>query len=78
MLYECLVGEPPFTGRGPAEIGFAHLFEPPPDPRERRPELSSGVTLGLLSALEKDPTLRPTSGTAAARMLHLARSSAPQ
>ena len=76
VLYECVVGEPPFTGRGPAEVGFAHLFEHPPDPRERRPELSADVTLGLLTALEKDPTRRPTSGTAAARMLHLARSAA--
>ena len=77
VLYECLVGEPPFTGRTPAELGFAHLFEPPPDPRDRRPELSADLTLGLLTALEKDPTRRPTSATAAARMLHLARSAAP-
>src|SRR5207302_10043482 len=33
VLYECLAGEPPFAGRGAAEIGFAHLTEPPPDPR---------------------------------------------
>jgi serine/threonine protein kinase len=78
VLYECLVGEPPFTGRGPAEIGFAHLFEAPPDPRERRPELSPDLALGLLTSLEKDPTRRPTSGTAAARMLHLGRSAAPR
>jgi serine/threonine protein kinase len=77
VLYECLVGEPPFTGRAPAEVGFAHLFEPPPDPRERRPELSADLTLGLLTALEKDPSRRPTSGTAVARMLHLGRSAAP-
>jgi eukaryotic-like serine/threonine-protein kinase len=78
VVYECLVGEPPFTGRGPAEIGFAHLFEAPPDPRERRPELPADLTLGLLTLLEKDPSLRPTSGAAAARMLHLARSSSPR
>jgi serine/threonine protein kinase len=78
VVYECLAGEPPFTGRGPAEIGFAHLFEAPPDPRERRPELSADLTLGLLTLLEKEPRLRPTSGTAAARMLHLARSSSPR
>ena len=78
VLYECLVGEPPFTGRGPAELGFAHLFEPPPDPRERRPDLSAELALGLLSALEKDPTQRPTSGTAVARMLHLARTASPR
>ena len=77
LLYECLVGEPPFAGRRPAEIGFAHLVEPPPDARARRPELSADGALALLTALEKDPQARPTSGTALARMLHLARNASP-
>ena len=77
LLYECVAGEPPFTGRRPAEIGFAHLTEAPPDPRERRPELSRDVALALLAALEKDPLARPTSATALARMLHVARSASP-
>jgi serine/threonine protein kinase len=77
VLYECLVSEPPFTGRSAAELGFAHLVEPTPDPRARRPELSAGVALALLTALEKSPTARPTSATALARMLHLARTAAP-
>jgi serine/threonine-protein kinase len=72
VLYECLVGEPPFAGRGIAAVGFAHLAEPPPDPRARRPGISSDLSTALLSALEKDPALRPTSGTALARMLHTA------
>ena len=77
LLYECVAGEPPFTGSRPAEIGFAHLTESPPDPRGRRPELSEDVALALLPALEKDPRARPTSGTALARMLHVARSASP-
>jgi serine/threonine-protein kinase len=78
VLYECLVGEPPFSGRGVAEIGFAHLAEAPPDPRERRPELSVGIAQALLATLEKDPAARPTTATALARMLSVARtSSAP-
>jgi eukaryotic-like serine/threonine-protein kinase len=71
VLYECLAGEPPFAGRSVAEIGFAHLAEAPPDPRERRPELSDGTVQALLAALEKDPAARPTSATALARMLHV-------
>jgi serine/threonine-protein kinase len=71
VLYECVVGEPPFAGRSIAEIGFAHLAEAPPDPRERRPELSDGIVQALLAALEKDPAARPTSATALARMLHV-------
>jgi eukaryotic-like serine/threonine-protein kinase len=78
VLYECLAGEPPFAGRSAAELGFAVLFEAPPDPRERRPDLPADVAAGLLTLLERDPTLRPTSATAAARMLHLARSSSPR
>jgi serine/threonine-protein kinase len=72
VLYECVTGEPPFAGRRVAEIGFAHLTEEPPDPRERRPDVSAELALAVLTALQKDPASRPTSGTALARMLHLA------
>jgi serine/threonine-protein kinase len=72
LLYECATGAPPFGDRGDAELGYAHLVEPAPDPRSRRPELSPEVALALLTALEKDSRARPTSATALARMLHLA------
>ncbi len=75
LLYECLVAEPPFGGRTPAEVGFAHLVEEPPDPRERLPELPAGVADALLTALAKTPADRPTTATALARMLHLAHTS---
>jgi eukaryotic-like serine/threonine-protein kinase len=71
VLYECVVGGPPFGDRRMAEIGFAHLTEPPPDPRERRPELPAALAQALLAALDKDPSKRPTTATALARMLHL-------
>jgi len=77
LLYECVTGSPPFGGRDAAELGYAHLVEPPPDPRSRRPELSAELASALLTALEKDPGLRPTSPTALARMLHLAGTPAP-
>jgi serine/threonine protein kinase len=73
LLYECVTGAPPFAGRSPAEVGFAHLVERPPEPAGVSPEL----VLALLGALEKDPAARPTSGTALARMLHLARTASP-
>jgi serine/threonine-protein kinase len=69
VLYECVAGEPPFAGRRGAEIGFAHLTEPPPDPRRLRPELPEETAHALLAALEKDSEVRPTTGTALARML---------
>jgi eukaryotic-like serine/threonine-protein kinase len=74
VLYECLAGEPPFGDRGAAEVGFAHLTEPPPDPRRLRPELPEGTAHALLAALEKDPEARPTTGTALAWMLTAAGS----
>jgi serine/threonine protein kinase len=77
VVYECLVGEPPFAGRAPAEIGFAHLVEAPPDPRERRPELPGGLAEAVLAALEKEPAARPTTATALAWMLHVGCSSSP-
>ena len=77
VLYECLAGEPPFAGRAITAIAFAHLAEPPPDPRERRPDLSPDLARALLTALEKTPAERPTSGTALARVLHVGRSAQP-
>jgi serine/threonine-protein kinase len=77
VLHECLVGAPPFAGRALAEIGFAHLVEPPPDAHALRPELPPDVGAALLGALAKNPADRPTTGTALARLLHLADTSAP-
>jgi serine/threonine-protein kinase len=73
LLYACVAGAPPFSGRADVEIGYAHVAEPPPDPCPERPELSAA----LLTALAKDPRARPTTATALARMLHLASTSAP-
>jgi eukaryotic-like serine/threonine-protein kinase len=72
VLYECLAGSPPFDGRSAAAIGYAHLAERPPDPRDRRPDLSPEIVDAILLALEKDVRNRPTTATALARMLHLA------
>jgi serine/threonine protein kinase len=77
VLHECLVGMPPFAGRALAEIAFAHLVDPPPDAHELRPELPPAVGTALLSALAKNPVERPTTGTALARLLHVARNSSP-
>ena len=77
LLYECVAGAPPFAGGGAAATGFAHLVEPPPDPRELRPEVPAAVAEALLSGLQKDPAARPTTATALARMLHVSRTGPP-
>jgi serine/threonine-protein kinase len=76
LLFECLAGEPPFGRRSVVELGFAHLVEVPPDPRELRPDLPEDVGVALLKALEKNPAHRPTTATALARMLHVAHTAA--
>jgi serine/threonine protein kinase len=77
VLHECLIGEPPFAGRALAEIAFAHLVDPPPDAHDLRRELPRDVGAVLRSALAKDPAERPTTGTALARLLQVARTSSP-
>jgi serine/threonine protein kinase len=72
LLYECATGRPPFTGTD-AELGYAHLVEPPPRPAGLPPD----VAAALVSALEKEPSARPPTATALARMLHLAGTPAP-
>jgi serine/threonine protein kinase len=77
VLHECLSGAPPFAGRGLAEIGYAHLVEPPPDATALRPELPRDVGVAVAGALAKDPAERPPTGTALARLLQVARTSSP-
>lgn len=77
LLYQCITGQPPFGGRTRAEVAFAHLAEPVPDPREHDPELTAELVEALLLALDKDPAQRPTSATALATMLHVGRRASP-
>jgi eukaryotic-like serine/threonine-protein kinase len=69
VVYELISGRPPFAdAKRPAEIGFAHLVEPVTD----IPGVPPDVSLALRTALAKEPSERPTSATALARMLYLA------
>jgi serine/threonine-protein kinase len=77
VLYACLTGAPPFAGLRDAELGYAHLVEPPPDPRSRCPDLPADAAAAVLTALSKEPRHRPTTATALARMLHLAGTPSP-
>jgi serine/threonine-protein kinase len=72
LLYEAGTGAPPFAGRDAAEIGYAHLVEPPP-----RPDLPDAASDAILLGLAKEPAERPTTATALARMLHLSRRRPP-
>ena len=72
VVYECLIGVPPFGGKSLFEVGAAHLNEPPPDPSETREDVSPSLSWAALKALEKDPAQRPPTATAYASLLHVA------
>lgn len=63
MLYEMLVGKPPFylAGTSPLKVIYAHMNESPRSPRELNPELSPEIEKVVLHALEKDMADRPTA-----------------
>jgi serine/threonine-protein kinase len=67
VLWEAIVGEPPFAGRSFFDVGLAHIGEAPPDVG-----LSPDVAFALGSALEKNPARRPRTAHALAAMLRVA------
>jgi serine/threonine-protein kinase len=69
VMYECMCGHPPFAEVQGMRILWAHLQDPPPDPREARRDMSSEFARALLTALEKDSARRPGSAGEYARML---------
>jgi serine/threonine-protein kinase len=74
VMYESLCGKPPFADVQGMRILWAHLQDPPPDPRGIRPDLSPKLTQALMTALEKEPDKRPSSAGEYARMLTTAGS----
>ncbi len=68
MLYEMLVGKPPFylTGTSPLKVIYAHMNEEPRPPRELNPELTAEVEAVVLRALSKEMESRPTADVLAA------------
>jgi serine/threonine-protein kinase len=64
LAYHLIVGRPPFGGDNAIAIGFAHLSETPPRPRELRKEVSTALDDAIMAALEKSPEQRPSSARA--------------
>jgi non-specific serine/threonine protein kinase len=58
-LYEAMTGEVPFNRDGDAARISAHLFEPPPSPREHGANISSRLDQVVRNALAKRPDERP-------------------
>ena len=64
IAYEAAAGRRPFTGETQVDIAFAHVNDPVPPLPDFVPEPLADVILHLL---EKDPSKRPESGSAAVR-----------
>jgi hypothetical protein len=61
VLYECLTGGAPFSGRSPAATMYGHLHEQAPAPSSIRPSLPPGVDDVTGRALRKSPEERYAS-----------------
>lgn len=61
MLFECLVGEPPFVSNNMVEIMARKATERAPSLGEKRPELPKTLVKLVDDCLEIDPGMRPQS-----------------
>jgi serine/threonine-protein kinase len=69
VMWECLLGRPPFADRQGMRVLWAHLQDDPPDPSTQSPDVSPAVGKAILRALEKDPAARPQSASDFARSM---------
>jgi TolB-like protein len=69
VLYEMLVGEPPFTGPTTQSIIAKLVTESPRSARESRPSVSTGLNAVVMKALEKIPADRFQTAKEFAEML---------
>jgi serine/threonine-protein kinase len=69
VVFECVVGRPPFADREGLQVLWAHLQEEPPDPSANRADVSPEFAQALSAALRKDPAQRPRTSTDYARSL---------
>jgi len=58
MLYELLVGHPPFLGDSMVSIVFQHIYDSPPRPSATNRAISNGIDAIILKALAKAPAER--------------------
>ena len=64
LAYHLVCGRPPFSGDNAIAIGFAHLSEPPPPPKQIRRDVPANLEAAILAALAKAPDERPSSARA--------------
>ena len=55
LMYELLVGQPPFQGDSPVSVAYQHVRELPVPPSQVDPEITAAMDAVVLKALAKDP-----------------------
>jgi serine/threonine-protein kinase len=58
VLYQSLTGAVPYDRESDLDKLWAHAHDPPPDLRDVRPELPSGLGEAIARAMAKDPGAR--------------------
>jgi serine/threonine-protein kinase len=58
IMYEMLVGHPPFQGSGYGEVLAQHIYEPPTPIRQLDPALPEGIETLIARMLQKNPEQR--------------------
>ncbi|MGH3343951.1 MAG: protein kinase domain-containing protein [Carbonactinosporaceae bacterium] len=62
VLYELLVGHPPFTAQNAATLLYHHVHDQPLPPSQLRADVPAGLEQLILGLLAKEPGERPGSG----------------
>ena len=76
VLFELLVGRPPFLGRSARAVMQQHVATPPPSLAELRPDLSPQLTAAVDRAIAKNPAERIQTAKAFGEELQLIAASA--
>ncbi|MGJ7904903.1 PASTA domain-containing protein [Actinopolyspora sp. H202] len=69
VLYELLIGHPPYTGDTALSVAYRHVNDDVRPPSEQLPELPPAVDELVLRFTRRDPAWRPADGAAALREL---------
>ncbi len=64
LAVETLTGEVPFPRGTDAAVMYAHVVDPPPSLKERRPELPEALDDVIAAGMAKDPDDRPATARA--------------
>jgi serine/threonine-protein kinase len=77
VLYELLVGAPPFHGDSPVSVAYQHVQETPTRPTRRNPQIPMALEAITLKALAKNPANRYASADEMAADLRRFRAGQP-